>query len=166
MRKFIIIITMSLMGVASSYAQSYVSGSIGTSYEIEAENLKFSIGLEYGKFISEKSGIGCELNYKYEKDKRNVIALQPYYRHYFVTGRVGFFLDATIGCTYTKPEVGEDAWGIKAGFVPGVDFQLSDKFSFIAKLGFLGYYQPDETKKYVRFDADASNLKFGCVYKF
>lgn len=166
MRRCFILLIVSVLCTVS-YAQSYVSGSIGVQYETESEQLKLSVSPEVGWFLNDKNAVGIEVNYKYEKDKeRHAVALQPYFRHYFITGNIGFFVDTTAGVTYTKPKEGDDAWGIKAGFVPGVDFQLSEKFSFIAKLGFIGYYQPDETKKYIRLDIDASNLKFGCIYKF
>ncbi|WP_221657291.1 hypothetical protein [Bacteroides salyersiae] len=165
MKKFFLLLLL-ICFCSAGYSQKYISGSMMVQNEFESEQLKFSIAPEFGYHLSDRRAIGITLNYILEKDKKNVIAFQPYYRYYFIVGKVGFFLDGIIGVTATVPKQGDTAWGLKCGFTPGINFKLSDKFSFISKLGFLGYYQPDETKKYIRLNVDASNLQFGVLYKF
>lgn len=166
MKKLIFSFLLIFISVAT-YAQSYVSGNIGFWYETESKFSSFSMAPEYGYFLSERNACGIELNYQFKKEKeRHVVGLQPYFRRYLIAGQFGVFVDGTAGVTYTKYKEADDAWGLKIGFIPGVDYQISERFSLQAKLGFLGYYQPDENTKYVRFNMDATDLKIGCMYRF
>lgn len=163
MRKYLLITILCFVATLS-HAQSYVSGMFFSQTEFDSNSLEFSIAAEYGKFIKDNAAIGATLEYNYEKDAANehTIIIQPYYRRYFATfGSVNLFCDGIVGTTVTIPNEGDTALGLKVGLQPGLDMAISEKLHFISKLGFIGYYQPGETKKYVRVSLDATDIMIG-----
>ena len=148
---------------------NYVSGMMFFQMEIESESIKGNLAPEFGHFLNETTAVGASLNYQYEKDAafEHVIIFEPYFRKYALKKeKFGFFFDAIAGPTFSIPKDGDLAVGFKAGLAPGVDVKLTDKFSFVSRLGFLGYYQPGsfEGKKYVRLSFDATSISFGIRY--
>lgn len=163
MRKYLLIAILSFVATLSQ-AQSYISGMVFSQNEFDSKSMKSSIAAEYGRFLKNDVAIGATLTYMYEKDAANehVIILQPYYRKYFASyGPAKFFCDGLVGATVTIPNEGKTAFGIKAGLQPGLDVAISERLHFVSKLGFLGYYQPGENKKYLRVSLDATNVMFG-----
>jgi len=163
-----IIFVIGLFFVAKSQS-NYVSGMIFFQTEIESESIKLDFAPEFGHFINESTAIGSALKYQYDKGAtfEHVIIIEPYLRKYLVKqDRLGIFIDAIAGPTFSISNEDDFAVGFKAGLAPGLDVKLTDNFSFISKLGFLGYYQPGsfDGKKYVRLNFDASAISFGVRY--
>jgi hypothetical protein len=60
-----------------------------------------------------------------------------------------------------------DLWQV--GFKPGISVRLSEHFMFVAKYGFLGYKELNETGYKVKeygLDLDTDELSFGFHYIF
>ncbi len=166
MKKILLIITLCIISFAS-YSQVYMSGTFNFQNEFESKELKLGIGTEFGFHVSPKNALGFEVLYTYVKDYRRILTLSPYYRHLFGTGQVCFFTDVAFGLTGTFNEGDDEAvWGIKAGIIPGLEIKLTEHCSLLSKIGFLGYYQPDDSKKYLRLGFDFSDIKIGFIYNF
>lgn len=157
-------LTIGLWG--SVFSQKYVSGSFSIRDEFKSKKLNVDFSPEFGYFLNDKSAVGGELSLLFEKNKRTVISILPYYRYYVYSGKVKLFIDGLVGCTVTIPKEGDNATGMKIGFVPGLEYDLNEKWGIVSKFGFLGYYQPDEDKKYVNLSFDATDLKLGVIYRF
>ena len=167
-RIFVVIFAICAFFVVKSQ-DNYVSGMLFFQTEIESEAIKANFAPEFGHFLNETVAIGASLKYQYEKNAafEHVIILEPYLRKYFIKQeKLGIFVDAIVGPTFSFPNDGDFAVGFKAGLAPGLDVKLTDKFSFVSRLGFLGYYQPGDFdgKKYVRLSFDASGISFGVRY--
>lgn len=150
----------------SAFSQKYVSGSFSIRDEFKSKKLHVDISPEFGYLLNEKSAVGGELSLLLEKDYRTVISFLPYYRYFVYSGKVKLFVDGLVGVTMTIPKEGDNATGMKIGFVPGLEYDLNEKWGVISKFGFLGYYQPDEDKRYVNLSFDVADLKLGVIYRF
>lgn len=158
---------MAVMAVAAS-AQVYVGGSLSYSHE-KVEEVKadaFTFAPEVGYNLSETWAVGAALNYTWVKDAYNQFSINPYARYtYFRTDLVSLFVDGGFDLGYSKPEEGKSStvWGI--GFKPGISLNLSEKFSLVAHMGFLGYQDLKEKGKVYGIDLH-NNLSFGFYYNF
>ncbi len=186
------IILTALVAVASlsANAQVWLGGSLGFNYEKEsvkhggdASNTTFTIAPEIGYSLSDKWDIALALNESLisvkDGDTMNTFSINPYARYtYYTTGKVGFFLDFgfSVGTTnlglddnglIAKSKDNATTWGI--GVRPGVKFAASDKVTFVASLGGLGFKQyklGDYKDSNVGFNVDGNALKFGVYYAF
>ena len=113
----------------------------------------------------------------------NEWSISPYARYtFYKTGAVGFFVDGVFEVGSTNRWLNEDftnngpqtkcadngtMWGI--GLRPGVKFAASEKVTFVATCGFLGYRhykQGDEKVNDFGLGVDGNALKFGVYYTF
>ena len=158
------IILTALVAVASlsANAQVWLGGSLGFNYTkqsikggSDASMTTFTISPEVGYSLSDKWDIALAINESLisvkDGDTMNSFTINPYARYtYYTTGKVGFFLDLgfTVGTTnlgsddedsFYKTDDNATTWGI--GVRPGVKYAASDKVTFVASLGLLGFEQ-------------------------
>lgn len=155
MKKFyaFALLAASICGTAAA-GNGYIGGSLGFEHNESkgspATN-EFRILPELGYNLNDKWAIGTTIGYDYKHfcgydTDSHIFEFNPYARYsYFRTDNnlVQLFVDggAGIGCGWYK--VGDEdghtsvIWNI--GFRPGVAFNLTDSFSIVTHIGFLGY---------------------------
>ena len=185
MKKILIAVLVALTAITAN-SQSWVGGSLGldvTSAEGGSTITTITISPEYGFTINDKWDIGVvleeEVSFVGDYDL-NVISLEPYARYTFAeAGIASFFVDGGIGfgCEYTNykgKEFDNTAWGFSIGFKPGVKLSLTEDFSLVAKLGFLGYKRFEATDSHTNagtynsfgFKVDGDALSLGAYWNF
>lgn len=93
----------------------------------------------------------------------NVFVIEPYARYkYFNKGSFTLFVDGGFGIAMG------DADGFKVGFTPGVAFKISERFSLLTQIGFLGYKNDyyNGGGDGFGFSFKSSDLRFGFYYSF
>lgn len=167
------------------------TAGIKTSTDLKSNG--FSIVPEIGMKLDNKMAIGVALAYANSKSeynptttyKVNEFEIAPYFRYTLATwGNLSLFTDAqfrvltgketieTTGAADVETKVNE--WGLF--IIPGISYQLNDKFNFVAKLGSgLGYAntkRENESTNVVRktsdlgLSANSLGLTFGMYYNF
>ena len=167
------------------------TAGIKTSTDLKSNG--FSIVPEIGMKLDNKMAIGVELGYANSKSeynptttyKFNDFEIAPYFRYTLATwGNLSLFTDAqfrvltgketteTTGAADVETKINE--WGLF--IIPGISYQLNDKFNFVAKLGSgLGYAntkRENESTNVVRktsdlgLSANSLGLTFGMYYNF
>ena len=165
----------------------------GIKTSTDLKNNGFSIVPEIGMELDDKMAIGVALGYANSKSestatityKTNEFEIAPYFRYTLASwGNLSLFTDAqlrvltgketteTTGAADVETKVNE--WGLF--IVPGISYQLNDKFNFVAKLGSgLGYAntkRENESTNVVRktstlgLSANSLGLTFGMYYNF
>ena len=161
-------------------AQMYVGGEAGfwREWQKGANMTDFSIKPEVGYNLNENWAIGMAFGYEYEYwdgKKMNTFEVAPYVRYtYAKLGPVNLFLDGGFGfSTFKIKEKGvssdaQNAWSV--GLKPGLSVNLTEKLSFIAHFGSLGYSDADGNNGFGRngfgFNVNGNNLLFGMLYNF
>lgn len=178
MKKFLVMAFMAVMALGAS-AQVYLGGSIGYAHKtidvedegetFEVKSDAFTIAPEIGYNLSEKWAVGAGLEYTWLKDAYNHFSIHPYARYtYFRTDNnlVQLFVDGGFNIGYMKPDGGDSecTWGI--GFEPGIALNLTEKFSLVAHVGFLGYKDEKAAGKTYGLNLDGNDLSFGFYYNF
>ena len=167
----------------------------GVTLSTDAKNSMFTIVPEIGMKLDDKMAIGVTVGYATTKSesetnpnvtsKLNEFQIAPYFRYTLASwGNLSLFTDAQLEVvtgkqtTETKGAADVDVkvneWGLF--IVPGISYQLNDKFNFVAKLGSgLGYAntkRENESTNAVRktstfgFSASSMSLSFGMYYNF
>ena len=182
MKKKIALLLFVVCATMSVSAQVYVGGTAGF-WRNDKDDLgltAFSVAPEVGYNLDEKWAIGAELGYGYVKaqsEKLNVLHFSPYARYTcYETGIVRLFLDGGLGIASVKVNGASDREnGFEIGVKPGVAIKLTDKFSLIAKVGFLGYRDDYGTgigtgevyaSQGFGFNLSGTDLKFGFQVNF
>ena len=168
------ILTLAVVAIASAFGVNaenwYVGGNLGFTHEssvycaqwdrnFEANTLY--IQPEIGYNFNSQWAVGLGIGYEYRhwngsKTDLNMFNFNPYARWtYFRTSNnlVQLFVDGGVGIGAGAFDVdvnGYDShtaviWNV--GFRPGVAFNLTDKFSVVAHLGFLGYQGANHTAR-------------------
>lgn len=174
MKKLFMMAVMAIVAVSAS-AQVYVGGSLGfKSVDKEGEDDSrntFTIAPEVGYNLGDAWAIGATLNFGYDKQgdaSATTIGIAPYARYNFARiDKVRFFVDGVVEFESYKPKDVDamNGWGI--GVKPGVAFDLNDKVSLIAHVGYLGYADTHKIdgKKTFGLNLD-NNLSLGFYYNF
>jgi hypothetical protein len=167
------------------------TAGIKTSTDLKSNG--FSIVPEIGMKLDDKMAIGVALGYANSKSesnptttfKINEFEIAPYFRYTLASwGNLSLFTDAqfrvltgketteTTGAADVETKLNE--WGLF--IIPGISYQLNDKFNFVAKLGSgLGYAntkRENESTNVVRktsalgLSANSLGLTFGMYYNF
>lgn len=174
-------ILMAAFAVASmtANAQMWIGGSVGADFD-HTNNLqtvsKFTLSPEVGYNLSEKLAIAMAVNYNLRNTNPKVgtatqvhtFSIAPYARYTFAkTGMVGFFVDGGVLCGVNRlaghginGDMADATLTIGAGLRPGVAVSLTDKVTFVAKLGYLGYLH-EEGDYYFDGSQEARHNKFG-----
>lgn len=182
MKKILASAVVALASLAG-YAQTYVAGSFGVSYNSTTEKTQFTLVPEIGHDINEKFAVGGTIGYTYNKsfeidgvtkEVKNYVQLNPYFRYTFARvadGKLGFFFDTTAGVGIGFQD-GETGVTYEVGFKPGMKYSISDHCTLVAHLGFLGWQGASDKAKMFGFqekfscDFTSLNLSFGLSYSF
>lgn len=152
----------------------------------------FGISPEVGYKLNDKWAVGIALGYDHSKqgdDKNNKFSIMPYARYTFVKwNRVGLFADAQFKFYSTKyttkditgynettgepiyGDVDDKTTGWNIGIRPGISVGLTDKLTFITKVGWLGYgsEKPDGENMKASSDfglnVDLTNVQFSLLF--
>lgn len=170
---------MAVMAVTAS-AQVYLGGSLGYAHKtiemtdedgdkFDVKSDMFTIAPEIGYNLSEQWAVGAAIEYTWLKDAYNQFGIKPYARYtYFRTDNnlVSLFVDGGFNLGIQKPKGGDSecTWGI--GFEPGISLNLTEKFSLVAHVGFLGYRDLKAAGKTYGLSLDGNDLSFGFYYNF
>lgn len=174
--KKIILAAIVAASAMTANAQVWIGGSLGfnsTTKEvasIDVTTTSFEIQPEIGYNLSDQWAVACALGFSTSKtenaDAQNTFKINPYARYTFAkSGIASFFVDG--GLSYTT--YGEDHNRFGIGVQPGVAISLSDNFSFVTKLGSLGYSTTsnhDVDTNSFGLGVDGNAINFGLYYAF
>lgn len=166
MKKILTLAVVALAGVLGANAENwYVGGNVGFWHESgngsEASTNELYIQPEIGYNFNQTWAVGVGIGYDYKhycgtKTSDNYFNFNPYARwSYFRTSNnlVQLFVDGTVGIGAGSRDVDVDGYKSHTAFTweiglrPGVAFNLTNKFSVVAHLGFLGYQGANNTAK-------------------
>ena len=188
MKKFILTAIVAVAAMTAN-AQIWVGGEFGYDHSSfdpdggpKVTRNHFSILPEVGYSLNDKWDIAIMIGDENVQDKSkalgvttkesyNTFVVNPYVRYtFYKTGKVGFFLDGGFsiktGDVVVEDEaVFEDETGFGIGIRPGVKFAASDKVTFVASLGGLGYEKVSDYSRF-GFKVNGNTLQFGCYYSF
>ncbi len=184
MKKFILTAIVAIAAMTAN-AQVWVGGQFGYQFSKLDNDVtgdvkvnQFAILPEVGYSLNDKWDIALQIGDEYQSVKvgngkaesMNAFVVAPYARYtFYKTGKVGFFLDGGFSIkTGDFSEEGidfedETMWGI--GIRPGVKFAASDKVTFVASFGGLGYKSVGDFSQ-LGFNVNGNALQFGCYYSF
>lgn len=158
----------------------------------------FSIIPEIGYNLDDKWTVGIGIGYEHASnislttfndetfDKMNGFTIQPYARYHFVKwNNVSLFIQGGLGYTYGKATIDGDedldtedfdatVSTFYIAFKPGVKVDLSDKLSFVASVGNLGWettslggdIEDMKASSTFDFNVDLSQVNFAMYYNF
>ena len=183
MKKFMMTLVV-LCAALSVNAQVYLGGTLGVA-SVGTENgndeTSFKILPEIGYNFNKRWAVGTTIGY--EKGSFSMLnsnftnadvkgfTFSPYARYTFVNSKhVSVFMD--MGVDFVSGEAGNtDFTAFAVGIKPGVAVNFDKHWSFVTKVGFLGYEEinpegPNNNTHAFGFDVNGNNLTFGLYYKF
>ena len=162
-----------VMTALSVKAQVYVGGELSFWHNDDADVTSFIIAPEIGYNFNEKWAVGGNIGFGYAKAddaKATTFAIAPYARYsYYENKVVRLFIDGGFGFSSTKVEDMDAVTGFEVGFKPGIAIKLNEKFSLVAKCGFLGYrddYMGQKENNGAGLALSSEDLSFGFHYEF
>lgn len=187
MKKFF---TLVVIAAASAFGVSagdwYSGGSIGFLHEQNSEYTtnRFTLMPEVGYNINKNWAVGTTIGYEYThfngwKINTHMFEFNPYARFtYFTSGNGLISLFTDLGAGFGAGSVNWDGhdsdsmviWQV--GIRPGIAVNLTDKFSLVTHIGFLGYEGADDTalsfgyKRRGGISYDYNDITFGFYCKF
>lgn len=178
MKRFFVLIIVIMIGlfmVNLAHAQNsgwWAGGKVGYWHN-KSESIKtnhFSISPEFGYDFNAKWSVGTSIGYESiqaktgDKDEStNAFIISPYVRYkYFNSGILTLFVDGGFGCA------AGDVEGFQIGLAPGLAVKITDRFSFLTSVGYLGYKKDHFNDGGDGFGLNlaSSDLKFGFFYSF
>lgn len=178
MKKIFTLAAMACMTLGA-FAQNnwYAGGSVGLWRNGSENNTVFNILPEVGYKLNETVSVGTVAGYSYNyKDGVNVNLFQvdPYVRYSFLkSGKVNVFVDGGVdlgfGWANEHGEKTDVAVTYGIGIKPGVSYQLSDKFSVVAHIGYVGFQggnHASHASDQGGIMLDGNNLSIGFYYNF
>ncbi|WP_300503531.1 outer membrane beta-barrel protein [uncultured Duncaniella sp.] len=183
MKKFLLMAVMAIMTLgASAQTQKWYAGgqlTLGrTTTELSGVSLKstqIAVLPEIGYNVTDNFALGAIFGVDYRKtgdSKLTTFNINPYARAtYFRSGMVDLFVDGGVGFGIGRAN-GHTAVTYEIGFRPGVALNLSEKFSLVAHVGFLGYESANRPAKRNGapenwgLNLDSTDLMFGFYYHF
>ncbi len=169
---------VALMAITAS-AQTYIGGELGfwRNWKNGANQTTVSVNPEIGYNLDENLAIGTLLGYNYNYTqgvKVNAFKVAPYARYSFLKlDNVKLFVDGGFGFGSYKVKDGgsaQNSWEV--GLKPGVMVNLTEKVSFVAHMGFLGYRTADDAIGEDVFGPNglgfnfSNSLTFGLLWNF
>lgn len=183
MRKIVIIAAIAISSFAASAQEFFTGGSLGYWHDGTADTDEFTIMPELGYNINSNWAVAGSIGYTFvgtDGTDTHLFSFNPYARYtYFRSSNnlVTLFVDGGFGIGTGKTNYDEGGssdtattWNI--GFKPGLALNFTDKFSFVAHFGFLGYEGANDAAeasglhKGGGFDFSSQNLTFGFYYNF
>jgi outer membrane protein len=155
--------------VGGDFGLSTSGGSTddGTTSTDKNSTFNYNFSPKIGKFLTEKVAVGLSLNLahartKYpgtteEIDKTNTIGLSPFLRYYAIKlNKFSIFGQGNIGFSHSKATYdvgGKTSDGAKTteiyfNIVPGLSYDISDKFSLETSINVLSFGYYHTTVKY------------------
>ena len=165
MKKIVLSIVIAAASFISASAQTYLGGNLGVWCDNSgSKNLTtYSISPEIGYELNSKWEIGLSigLNGGFKQDGDNSafsMNVTPYARYIFAkAGKVDFFCDGAVGITagnctgiydgsadFYDGTDSENRTAVSVGLKPGFRFNMTDNWSLISHIGFLGYSSNDD----------------------
>lgn len=136
MKKFLLIVAAALLTTISANAQMYVGGTAG--FAVNGGRFTGRIAPEFGYSFNSQVAVGGYLMLDGASGAFSW-SFNPYCRWTFVhVNDFGIFLEGTFGIGTNK--VGDASvtkWSIMA--IPGVSYNVSDRWSVIGRVGGIGY---------------------------
>ncbi len=182
MKKFLLFALVAIMAISAS-AQStwYAGGQVTfgrTTTELSGVSLKstqIAVLPELGYNLTDNVAVGAIFGVDYRKtgdSKLTTFDIKPYLRYtYFKSELVNLFMDGGVGFGIGRAN-GHTAVAYSIGLRPGVALNLSERFSLVAHVGFLGYESGNRPAKHNGvpenwgLNLDSNNLMFGFYYNF
>ncbi len=169
--KKIVVLLFVVMAALSAKAQVYVGGSISFWHDDDKfETTTFSVSPEVGYNFNEKWAVGGTIGFGYDKTddvKTTVFAIAPYARFsYYENKIVRLFIDGGFGIASSKMGDEDAVTGFEIGLKPGLAIKLNEKFSLVAKCGFLGYREDYFGNNGTGLALTSEDLSFGFHYEF
>ena len=193
--KLFLSLTFLLIVCEAANAQLYIGGTFGFTSRKDVNDVSkkdFKFVPEIGYQLNEKVFIGANLGYRhientkdsgftYACDKYISFGVAPYIRYdLYQNEKVRIFADGVASLWHVKykglqnagEQTGKNIDGNRwtAGIRPGIAYDATQHFSFIAKIGWLGYsstkmngYKATGTWN---TDLDTDNLAIGFLYHF
>ncbi|MCI9286054.1 MAG: porin family protein [Muribaculaceae bacterium] len=183
MKKVLLMALMAIMTLAATAQERkwYAGGQLTlgrTTTELSGVSLKstqVAVMPELGYNLTDKFALGAIFGVDYRKtgdSKLTTFNINPYARAtYFQTDLISLFVDGGVGFGIGRAN-GHTAVTYQIGFRPGVSLNLSDRFSLVAHVGFLGYQSGNRPAKRNGapenwgLDLNSNNLLFGFYYHF
>ncbi|MCM1504601.1 MAG: porin family protein [Muribaculum sp.] len=179
MKKFLLMAVAAVMALGASAQDWYAGGQLtfGRSTESASgvKSTQVTVLPEVGYNLSEKLAIGSVLGVSYRKsggEEKTVFKIAPYARYtYFSTSKLNLFVDGGVDFGIGRAH-GHTAVEYGIGFRPGISYDLSERFSLVAHIGFLGYQSGNNAAKdngcneNWGLDLNGNNLMFGFYYHF
>ena len=156
MKKFLLMAVMAIatLGASAQSGTWYSGGQVTfgrTTQEVSGlKTTQVTVLPEIGYNLTDNFAVGSVLGVSYKKtgdEKLTVFKVNPYARYtYFSTDRVSLFLDGGVDFGIGRAD-GHCAVEYGIGLRPGVALNLTDKFSLVAHVGFLGYQSGNRPAK-------------------
>lgn len=180
--KKIILVAIALIATLTVSAQSYIGGSFGIIRDMNKNKTEFTILPEYGYNLNKTWAVGATFGYQYLYDNgldSHMGIISPYARWSFFRTKnnlVNLFVDGGIGVGIGSSQYDgfksrtSCIWNI--GLKPGIAFNITDKFTVLAHVGFFGYEGANNAAKAAGYsekfglNLTSLNLNFGLYYNF
>lgn len=149
----------------------WLGGQLGYWHDSNGYTMNtLSISPEAGYDFNKRWSVGLSIGFDYvdveDYGSANVFSFAPYARwKFFNRGILSLFLDGGFAVATG------DMDGFQIGFTPGLSLKISDHFSFLTHIGFLGYSKDyyNNAEGYGEgfgLKLSSTDLKFGFYYSF
>ncbi|MDE7457246.1 MAG: porin family protein [Muribaculaceae bacterium] len=181
MKKFLLLAVAAVMALGASaqtnkwYAGGQLTFGRTTESASGVKSTQVTVLPELGYNLTDNFAIGAQAGVQYRKsggEEKTVFQINPYARYtYLKYERVNLFVDGGVDFGIGGAH-GSTAVQYGIGFRPGVSFNINDKFSLVAHVGFLGYQGGNRPAKRNGapenwgLNLDSNNLMFGFYYNF
>ena len=179
MKKFLLMAAMSVMSLGASAQDWYTGGQLTfgrtTVQPSGVKSTQVTVLPEIGYNLTDNFAVGSVLGVSYRKsggEEKTVFKVNPYARYsYFKNDRVSLFVDGGVDFGIGRAK-GSTAVEYGIGLRPGISYNISQKLSLVAHVGFLGYQSGNRPAKHNGaaenwgLDLNSNNLMFGLYYNF
>lgn len=179
MKKFLLLATMAVMTLGASAQNWYAGGQLTfgrtTDSASGVKSTQVTVLPEIGYNISDNFAVGSVLGVSYRKaggEEKTIFKVNPYARYtYLQTGNLRLFMDGGVDLGIGRAH-GSTAVEYGIGIRPGISYNLTDNFSLVAHMGFLGYQSGNRPAKNNGanenwgLNLNSNNIMFGFYYNF
>jgi hypothetical protein len=179
MKKLLLMAVMAVATLGASASDWYAGGQVTfgrtTDSTSGVKTTQVTVLPELGYNLSERFAVGSVLGVSYRKsggEEKTVFQINPYARYtYLKAGKVNLFVDGCVDLGIGRAH-GDTAVEYGIGLRPGVSLNLTEHFSLVAHVGFLGYQSGNDAAKRNGcpenwgLNLNSNNLMFGFYYSF
>lgn len=138
---------MAALSLSATASDWYAGGSFGFWRNSTENETKFNIVPEIGYNLNSKWAIGASFGFEHDYSEGlslNLGCINPYARYtYYSNESVNLFCDGGVDLGFGKAQINgeksDTAFTFGIGFRPGFAYNISEKFSLVAHVGYLGY---------------------------